>query len=819
MRTIPTIIRRLAPLAVTLTVAVLFAGCGGSNAPLVPTASTVAVSGTINTGGFAGRAASANASLFSILAVPDTGTPVQADLQGTGNNGSFALSLLRKRYQLLLVRRSDPTQQVSQVRFPTAGGSTPVLPLDQNLGSGVTAGINIGTLSSSNGVMTVENSDTRNPLRHITDTGGNNFATSAAVADTLSSSEAAINTVRDTVLGGAPRFTASSPTSGTVGTAYTYTFTATDANSDPLTFTATGTLPGGLTLSTAGVLSGTPTAAGTFSFTVKVTDGKTTTSADVTMGVITSGGGGDDDNQGGTGSPPQFTGATVQSATLGQAFTLAVAISDADTSASALTLTSSNLPSWLTISGLTLSGTPTVTGSVNITLVVTDNTGNSATQFMRIDIAAPTGTAPHITSGNPSQGTVGQAYSYTFTASDAQSDPVTFSITGTLPTGLTLSGAVLSGTPTQDGSFPITLVASDGTLSESNDYTLVIAAAQTTGNGGYTWTSRALPALTAGSRFQGVSDVHCTDANTCYAVGGFSGTTTDDFVFHKTTDAGATWTAMTAPKSVPTQGSLQANAVQFTSANVGYAWGQHEFNGFLWKTTDAGSTWTALEGNQSTAPFNTTPGQNEQTMFWLDDSNGFLVTQDAVMVYKTTDGGGTWTAQNLPAVPQGQIRHFISSFTCVDASNCMMVTTNNTATHYVTGDGGANWTQLGNWPTGFDGTLRTGTMASASVLVGIGNLGEVLWSSDRGQSWTLKEVKTSSFDQPDEVHCQSATLCVAKGTFEAMFITRDGGGTWDRFTPGNLDGLNDRMESFFFLNAGTVFVPMNKGRVRVGTAP
>ena len=37
--------------------------------------------------------------------------------------------------------------------------------------------------------------------------------------------------------------------------------------------------------------------------------------------------------------------------------------------------------------------------------------------------------------------------------------------TGTLPTGLTLSSAgVLSGTPTQSGSFPVTLTATNGTL-------------------------------------------------------------------------------------------------------------------------------------------------------------------------------------------------------------------------------------------------------------------------------------------------------------------------------------------------------------------
>ena len=48
------------------------------------------------------------------------------------------------------------------------------------------------------------------------------------------------------------------------------------ANGGTLPYTwslAGGTLPTGLTLSSSGVISGTPTAAGTFSFTVRVTDG------------------------------------------------------------------------------------------------------------------------------------------------------------------------------------------------------------------------------------------------------------------------------------------------------------------------------------------------------------------------------------------------------------------------------------------------------------------------------------------------------------------------------------------------------------------
>ena len=66
--------------------------------------------------------------------------------------------------------------------------------------------------------------------------------------------------------------TASLPAAN-IGVAYTTTITATGGVS-PYTFAVTtGSLPAGLTLNaTTGVLSGTPTAAGAFTFTVQVTD-------------------------------------------------------------------------------------------------------------------------------------------------------------------------------------------------------------------------------------------------------------------------------------------------------------------------------------------------------------------------------------------------------------------------------------------------------------------------------------------------------------------------------------------------------------------
>src|SRR5262249_21657268 len=71
-----------------------------------------------------------------------------------------------------------------------------------------------------------------------------------------------------------PAFTADSPPrSTTAGTAYSYTFTASGAPA-PTFAIDSGTLPPGVRLNpTNGVVSGTPTTAGTFTFTVQASNG------------------------------------------------------------------------------------------------------------------------------------------------------------------------------------------------------------------------------------------------------------------------------------------------------------------------------------------------------------------------------------------------------------------------------------------------------------------------------------------------------------------------------------------------------------------
>ena len=97
----------------------------------------------------------------------------------------------------------------------------------------------------------------------------------------------------------APAITASSLLGGVTGTAYSQTLTAT--GTAPMTWSvAGGSLPAGLDLNgTTGTISGTPTAAGTFDFTVKAENGAGSITKALSITVTAGGTGGTDTKSGG----------------------------------------------------------------------------------------------------------------------------------------------------------------------------------------------------------------------------------------------------------------------------------------------------------------------------------------------------------------------------------------------------------------------------------------------------------------------------------------------------------------------------------------
>lgn len=229
---------------------------------------------------------------------------------------------------------------------------------------------------------------------------------------------------------------------GTVGVAYSANITA-SGGTTPYSCSATGALPAGLSLSSCTV-SGTPTVAGSVTVLVTVTDGGSpaqTASANETITIAP--------------ATLSLTN-TLPNGTVGVPYSASIGATGGITPYSC-TITGA-LPAGLSLSGCTVSGTPTTAGSSPITVKVTDS-GSPAQNASQNETIVIAPAALTITS-TLANGTVGVAYSSTITASDG-TPPYSCSITGTLPAGLSLSGCVLSGTPTAAGSSPVTVKVTD----------------------------------------------------------------------------------------------------------------------------------------------------------------------------------------------------------------------------------------------------------------------------------------------------------------------------------------------------------------------
>ena len=258
-----------------------------------------------------------------------------------------------------------------------------------------------------------------------------------------------------------PVIVVSSPSTntGTVGTPFSQTFTQSGAAS--ATFSTSSTLPTGLTLSAGGTLSGTPTQSGSFPITVTATDsagctGQGDYNLTISCPTIT------------------VTNPTVTNALTGTPFSQTFTQSGG---AGTVTFsTASLLPNGFTLaSNGTLSGSSTQIGSFNIVVTATDANGCTGTgPPYRLTIACGT-----ITVTNPAQNTAlnGSPFTATFTQSGG-SGTVTFTTGSSLPTGVTLApNGTLSGTPTQNGTFPIIVLVSDANgCTGSGSYTLTVAA-------------------------------------------------------------------------------------------------------------------------------------------------------------------------------------------------------------------------------------------------------------------------------------------------------------------------------------------------------
>lgn len=237
-----------------------------------------------------------------------------------------------------------------------------------------------------------------------------------------------------------------------VAVPYAETITA-SGGTGPYTFLVTsGALPAGVTLTPQGLLDGTPTAAGSYNFTVQATDAFAQTGSQAYTVQVAA--------PGLVLSPAAGT----LSATYGNAYTQTFT-ANGGIGPYSYTIISGALPAGLVLNGSQISGTPTAPGTYNFVLRTTDagSSGPGApflldTPFV-LQVASPT------ISVDPAAlpaGAVGAPWVQQLSATGGTA-PYQYAISsGALPAGLALSATgAFSGTPTTAGTSTFTVTATD----------------------------------------------------------------------------------------------------------------------------------------------------------------------------------------------------------------------------------------------------------------------------------------------------------------------------------------------------------------------
>lgn len=223
----------------------------------------------------------------------------------------------------------------------------------------------------------------------------------------------------------------------------------------------------------------------------------------------------------------------------------------------------------------------------------------------------------------------------------------------------------------------------------------------------------------------------------------------------QTQDGGDSWRKVTAPTGTPAAGGGTApNDIWFSSPTAGVV----SVGTNIFYTTDSGASWTGVQA---------VPGLGALRFEFISSTEGFAFGSKSGL-YKTTNGGATWTLVAGDGTIEG---NSVSSLSCADANACLAATSDG-ASILRTTDGGTTWTALkastrATYAVGF-------TSATHALAVGAGSV--IVSTDDAGQNWT--PINSEAAGQYYRAHVDGPTSAVLFGGGTAMARTTDAGASF-----------------------------------------
>jgi hypothetical protein len=255
---------------------------------------------------------------------------------------------------------------------------------------------------------------------------------------------------------GKPNLTSTNAVTGKVGVSLSFQLAA-DNNPTSYAVSGTNALPPGLSLNTSsGLVSGIPTEEGQFGVNFTASNGNGTGPAQTVLFTIDL-------------DPPTITSSSVVLGTLGSPFSFTL---DASPNPTAFQISSGTLPDGLSLSADTgvIAGTPKVSGTFVVGVQARNSKGLGGVSTLTFSFA---GIPPAITSALTTTGNAEQPFTYQIVASK---EATSYSVTGTLPNGLSLNTGtgLISGTPTSVFEGTVTITATNASGSDNETLKIVI---------------------------------------------------------------------------------------------------------------------------------------------------------------------------------------------------------------------------------------------------------------------------------------------------------------------------------------------------------